>query len=620
MRRLYYLAGLFVPLSLGSPAAAQEADADTFEYVVVEGESCPSIAERVYGDRRRYDVVHAYNEDLGPLPHHLSPGQRLTLPVVSVRRDGPDAEVTNLRPDVQGRPGEREDWQRMHLGRDLDRGWRVNTLEEAFAELTFRDESQVALRENTVVVVLGSSAANTRRSASEARLDRGSLRARLSELRGRRLRVSTPSARAELEGGAAVVSVDESETSRVSNHAGRAVRVTTPDGQGQVRVAPGMGSRVARGERPSAPRPLPAAPAWVGSLPAQWVGVHQRTTVRGTWTAVDTARVYRVEISRSAGGAGVVAAVEVPSEITRFEVHGLPPGSYFARVSTIGRDFFESVPSAPYAFEIVLGQLHGPGQEVPQRMDPGDPSTQLRPLTLLPGSVLVAPTGMRCALVGDPAESSILTEGQQGSLRCVDAEGDAVGGLELSVQPAAVATESGAARIELVAGEPRTVRLRLRSDADLPSSLVARSSDVTVRDSAWDGEVLTVSLQADVSGTAALELVHTPDAPMALGTVEVLVSDTARESPAPRPPDEPAPPPPHTLHEGLARALLSSSVGVRDLDRRGVSASATLDYHAESTAALGDRLRTSVNMSGDLFDDHLRLSAGAAFDLYGRYD
>ncbi|MEZ4339598.1 MAG: FecR domain-containing protein [Sandaracinaceae bacterium] len=590
---------------------------ETFEYVVADGQTCPSIAEQVYGDRRRYDIVHAFNPDLGPLPHRLHAGQRLVLPVVHVRDDSPDAEVTGMEPSVRGRPAEVRDWQSLRLGSDLERGWRVNTLEEAFAELTFRDETQIALRENTLVVIFGATAGDARRSASEAQLDRGSLRARLAELRGRSVTVTTPSARAALSGGAAVVSVDETATSRVSNHEGPPAQVSSPDGSGTVRVAPGMGSEVAQGQRPSPPRPLPPAPRWVDGLPTRWVGTHRRTTVRGEWAPVPDARVYRVEITRGERGAGLVAAVEVPSEVTRFEIHGLPPGRYHARVSTIGRDFFESVPSERFTFEILLGRLRGPGEpeDLEPRFDPGDPGEEAGVLTVLPGARFEAPEGIRCGLEAEPVAAIDLRDEARGPLHCVDADGVTLGGIELAVVPAAPVQEEVivAAPIELVAGRPTDVELTLRSEAPLPEHLVARGSAVTILASSWDGRVLAMRLRADEAGDGAVELV--PSAAAEVPVARFAVHASAPEALAPPPPR----PPPHLLHEGLAASLLASTVGVRDLDRRGVSAVLGLAYAGAPDATVGDRLRASVVATGDVIDDHLRLSAGAAFDLYGTY-
>ncbi len=616
MRRALLGLALLAP---GLAAAQPPSGVETFEYVVAEGESCPAIAARVYGDRRRYDVVHAYNPDLGPLPHRLRPGQRLVLPIVDARADGPDAEVTGMQPAVRGRPGEARDWCSLALGSDLARGWRVNTLERAFAELTFRDETQVSLRENTVVVIFGASASDTRQSASEAQLDRGSLRARLAELRGRGVRVTTPSARAELSGGAAVVSVDETDTSRVSNHEGRAARVTSPDGRGAVNVAPGMGSEVARGARPSPPRPLPPAPRWIDAQPARWVGVHRRTTVRGEWTPVPVARVYRVEITRGERGAGLVAAVEVPSEVTRFEVHGLPPGRYHARVSVIGRDFFESRPSERYSFELVLGRLRGPGEPegAELRFDPGDPGEEVAALAVLPGSVLEAPAGYRCALEGgEPAATQRFAEEERGALRCVDPDGAPAGGFDVAVAPAEPAVHEAEVteRVELVAGLRADVRLAVRARAPLPPRLEARATGVRVLASAWDGQLLALSLVADAPGDGVVELVPAGEA-LAIAAIPVVVSQRHVEAIPPRP----LRPPPHRLHEGLATSLLASVVGVRDLDLRGVSAVLGLAYASAVDDAVGDRLRASVGASGDVLDDHLRLSAGAALDLHGDY-
>jgi hypothetical protein len=109
--------------------------------------------------------------------------------------------------------------------------------------------------------------------------------------------------------------------------------------------------------------------------------------VHGAWSPVAGARVYRVEIARMPSGRELIAAVEVPSDVSRFEIHRLPPGLYYARVSTIDGELFESRPSDAYAFEIVLGRLDAPGEHVPAAgFDYGDASEEPRPLVVLPGA------------------------------------------------------------------------------------------------------------------------------------------------------------------------------------------------------------------------------------------
>ena len=597
---------------------AQERAVETFTYVVQAGDTCPSIAQHVYGDRRRYDVVHAYNDDLGAIPHRLTAGRRLTLPVIASRSGGADAELTSLRPRVRGRSADDRDWRGLRLGSDLHRGWRVNTLERAFAELTFRDTTQVTLRENTLVVVYGNSAERVRTSASEARLDRGSLAARLAEVRGRRMRVTTPSARADLEAGSAVVSVDESATSRVSNHDGAPARVSRPDGSGAVSVAPGMGSEVAQGQRPSRPRPLPAAPAWSDNLPTRWIGVAQRTTVRGSWEPVEGARVYRVEISRGQRGAGVVAAVEVPAEVTQFEVHQLPPGEYYARISTIARNAFESRPSARYRFSVELATLTEPGLAPRERFDPGDPSEEVRTLAVHVGTRFEAPESVSCALDGEPSRTLELDAEQEGLLSCTDAEGAALGGIRLAVVNPSVGTEE----VRMTRGEPRRVQIPISSRAELPEQLTVAADGIDVNEAWFDGRSVTVVLGSSeqTPSSGVLRVVSTVEAEHTFATVPFAVVDEYVEPPpGEEGPVAPVPPPPY-VHESFANILMASHLGVRDLTRRGVSAHATLGFIASPDDRVGDRMRLGLSAVGDVFDDHLRLGLGAALRLLRRID
>ncbi|MEM1417160.1 MAG: LysM domain-containing protein, partial [Myxococcota bacterium] len=240
-------------LGASAPAAAQ--DSETFEYRVRSGDTCALIARRFYGDWRRYDVIMELNPILregGEYGHcgpALRPGVTLTLrrdpgaPPPRRAASSPDAELTAVRRRVQAREPEAADWQRASRGLDLFRGWRVNTLDEATAEVTFRDTSIVHMRENTLVIIFGGEASTARRRTTTARLERGALRSRLGRLR---LEVETPSASAALEGGDAVVSVDGEGTSRVSNHQGGPASVRGQVGDA-VAVRPGYGSEVRAG-------------------------------------------------------------------------------------------------------------------------------------------------------------------------------------------------------------------------------------------------------------------------------------------------------------------------------------------------------------------------------------
>ena len=70
----------FLVMIAAIPASAQAQEVQ--EYRVRRGDTCGQIARRVYGHSRRYDVIHQANPELGAMPHHLTPGQTLRLPVI----------------------------------------------------------------------------------------------------------------------------------------------------------------------------------------------------------------------------------------------------------------------------------------------------------------------------------------------------------------------------------------------------------------------------------------------------------------------------------------------------------------------------------------------------------
>ena len=481
---------------LATPLHAQT-PVETFEYTVEAGDSCGGIAQRFYGAWRRYGVILRFNPQLaegaqqGACGPFLRPGVVLVLPRVYVEggpsttptTPDPDARVTRTIREVQAAEPESRDWQRARSGLPLWRGWRVNTLERAAADVTFRDASRISLRENTLIVIYGGESL-ARRETSRATLERGQLRSRLSELR---MQVDTPSGSAELASGSALVGVDEEGTTRVSNFEGAAASVRGE--QGRVAVREGFGSKVIRNARPMRPRPLPPAPAW-SEGPRRFVGVTPYgATITGAWRAVEVARRYRVEIVNGEGDP--VAATEVPAEVTHFELHRFPEGAYRVRVSTIDGDFFESRPSEAREIEVALGGVDVPTDEVLP-----DPSEEPTPPTVMLGARFVAPGGARCALASAtedgeqdgereraPVETLVLTPIGLQEVHCVDAEGHATGRLVVDVRAPELTIEVPT----ITRGE--AARVVIRSASPLPEGLRVRGEGVDVplisEDGAW---------------------------------------------------------------------------------------------------------------------------------------
>ncbi len=464
---------LLAPLLL---LAATTAHAQPTErYVVQAGDSCRRLAQRLYGDRARVDLIHAHNPQLGPGPHRLEPGTSLRVLPEPLREA--EATLVRKRREVQARRGD-EPWADARIHAPLQTGHQVATGERATAELAFRDGARLQMRSRSLVILVGSGRAR-RRDLGEARLERGVLRSRLAELAGEgreRLALATPSADTRL-GAESVVRVAEDGESIVAALRG--------DSEvGGVRVPEGMGTRVRRGERPARPRPLPPAPRWSIEARPRVIGLGgSGASLSGHWEPVEEARRYRVEISTQPDGRDLFAALEIVAPSTSFTLHRVPAGVYYARVATIDGEGFEGRASPRRAFTVRVARVVPPGggDPPPDVHDPGDPSRPWTPPQLLPGTLVVAPYGVRCgaprASGREPAElSGIATLRSLGRyrLRCRDRRNRSLRGPEVVVRQAR-ATVLG--RPTVPRGGGRRLTIRLRSPLRLPDRLIAQAPE-----------------------------------------------------------------------------------------------------------------------------------------------
>lgn len=334
----YFLA--FSGLAIPSVARAQQTQQVALErYVVRPGDTCRAIAQREFGDPAQIDLIHQHNA-LGPPPHTLRPGQVLMLP----RRaesppSGPAARLTFVRNLVDAFTPEE------HRGRanePLSQGHRVSTQTASSAEVTFRDETQLQLGEHTLVVILGDTRDRTQRAtASDTRLERGTLRAHLDQLAGT-LPIATPAGLASLGRGESQLHVDESNATRLAVYHGRA-RLTAS--RAVVNVPEGYGSRANQGRPPTPPRLLPLAPVWVSAparrafAPPEGVTLSARYAP-GTGPGPAVTR-WHVQFARDERFNDLVVDARVPVGVTSWEARAVPPGTYFLRISGLDADPFE---------------------------------------------------------------------------------------------------------------------------------------------------------------------------------------------------------------------------------------------------------------------------------------
>lgn len=432
--------GLGIVLAL-APARAR-AEVPTRDYVVRERETCLEIAVRETGDASGLAELHRLNPQLGPLPHHLRAGQVIKLPANRVVE--PDAHLTDQRGPVEVRRAGDTGWAREDTGASLYRQWRVGARDRATAQVTFRDASLIAMRENTVVVIFGPAARAATVGSFKTTLETGALRTRLGELDPKKpFEVTTGGGVVGLAGGSAVVGVDRGQTTRVSNHRGQPATIAraTAGARGRaIAVAPGFGSTMSKGAEPTPPRPLPPSPTWTETtalLATGWVGAGGH--LHATWQPEPKATRYRLELARDPDFTAVDFAVEVDGTATAVDAEHVPPGEYFLGVAAIDADGLESAPGAARAVRVV--ELPLPANAAPA---PGGDAIEVGL-----GTHLELPEHVRCGVDSAPPSADVVfaTTGEV-ALHC---EGSPIA-LPVRVAPVRVHERGLPARV-LVGGE-----------------------------------------------------------------------------------------------------------------------------------------------------------------------
>ncbi|MEM9454454.1 MAG: LysM peptidoglycan-binding domain-containing protein [Myxococcota bacterium] len=542
---------------------------ETFEYEIKKGDSCAKIAKRIYGNRKHHEVIHQYNPWLGAqMPHHLEPGQKLVLPK-SLPPERPDATITAAQRRVEARSPDTPDWSTAAAGLDLWRGWRVNTHERASAEITFRDDSRIEMRESTLVIIYGGSRSKARRQTAEAVLDRGSLRSRLGAYTGkgdRGVTVTTPSAIAQFDGGETLVTVDGEGTSRVANHGQGKAAVKGKSG-GEVKIKPKMGSKVNKGKRPEKPKPLPPTPAWIERGPVMFAAAGDRGgMIHGEWGAIAKAKAYRVEISRDPDGRDVMTNHEVTAETLRFEAKRLPPGDYYVSVATIDNDAFESPRSVRRKLTVVSVGLLTPGAapllEAPALDDTEAADADLPPLPVLRGTRLDVPGDLRCSIdQAEPTREPVLDQPGEHTVACITADDRPVPGFRIAVVDMRVAAAQ-AERATVVRGQSSTAKFSLDAEVPLPKRIWVQAPEGIVvgapvpaePDGQWIARVhaepgapaqATLRLMADVGGEQ-----------VELGQIDLSVDDAPAQEPTAPPVERPER---HMIEGGVFGGLMFPS-------------------------------------------------------------
>lgn len=427
-------------------------DPENTRYQVKVGDTCYAIARRILGDATRCRQIHELNPDMGPTPHNLEPGQWLELPIAQ----HPDAEVTATKKEVKAKAGQVGDWSKAEPGLAMYRGWRLRTLDASFADLRFVDTSTLSMSPNTMVVIYGSALAQTNAPA-RATLDHGSLRARLAQLGGKKptLELSTPSSKAQFNGGESLIEVSADGQSRIENHGDGIAKVSSLHRKASVRLPKATGTKVKQGKRPLPPQPLPPTPAWSGPSKASFATSSKGASASGRWQAVPKAVAYRVELMRKDSGTGKRETINVfqqDASDQSYHLANLSPGEYEVTVASVDSQEFTSIPSIAQRFEVhrVGLQINGKAQDLPSDFS--------APIKVPHGAVLELPERARCLspTIGLAHPAGLITAGTH-EVHCLDGAGQAMDPWTLIVEPPTQPS----------APSPKAKRIRiLRRDAD----------------------------------------------------------------------------------------------------------------------------------------------------------
>ncbi len=351
------LLSIFLIFGSSSALEARPKKTHLMTYVVQRGDSCWSIAQMLYGNPRKYTLIHKYN-DLGKEPHILKVGQKLRVPIFGE----PAAHLLWLRNEVKAKPPYSIDWQRARLKMNLWKLYRLATEKNSAARLQFRDRSHLRMREDALLIIYDGSARGSRlrrKLKTNVVVKKGIVKGGLASLyKSAGLKIKTPAGTIHLRSKDSQIEVDAKKRSIISVYQGEADVAA----QGKkVNVKENFGTYVDKGRPPEKPRPLPPAPRWYGFKKKMLIfalGVN-RVAFQVRWHSVKRAVRYRLELSYSRNfGTTILDKVIRPhrgQKIISFTVPKRRLGRYYARVSAIDSVKLESRPSSLLEIEILKG-------------------------------------------------------------------------------------------------------------------------------------------------------------------------------------------------------------------------------------------------------------------------
>lgn len=333
-------------LTAGSARAESPATPGYSEPVVQWGvqkdETCEDVAKAVYGSAKHAALVLRYNRVDCTRGKKLKEGLTLVLPasVTSL----PTARLRSINPDVKARPSG-GGWAPAAAGQSLSSNSGVNTLEQGRADIEFIDRTRVFLASNTLVIIYGTASQSlvSKTPPPSVEVQSGEVMAGLAALRGG----GEGAVEVAVAGGGRVSAASretiierKGERTTASVYEGRA---DVTSGGKTVKVPVNHGTRFVGNAAPSAPRPLPPAPAWGPATSLFVIASSEGGQIKADWEEIKDAKSYRVEIARDESFRELIVREEVAGAVHSFRADKMPPGRYHISVRAIDKDEYLGV-------------------------------------------------------------------------------------------------------------------------------------------------------------------------------------------------------------------------------------------------------------------------------------
>lgn len=271
------------------------------------------------------------------------------LKISREKRNQPGEAILNQRRgEVQNRRPTDLLWKETPLKAVLIESEKVRTLTQSFAEILFRDESQLRLGENSQAVIQKMRVdLLENKQESKVELVAGDIYALLSGNQARNaIDVETPDVSTDARSSKFWVGRDQNNTARFANYEGE---LDVSAAGSKVTLTSNQGTKVAQNQPPTPPRDLLPAPL-LQNPPDGTERFDAATTF--SWEAVAGARAYWLEVATNPEFDQLEVSRKDISE-TEFLASDLPDGLHYWRVASIDNDNFPGPWSDSRFFKLI---------------------------------------------------------------------------------------------------------------------------------------------------------------------------------------------------------------------------------------------------------------------------